>query len=94
MSVSVDQLKRECCRELKQIELLWLPFKYTKYTLAQLQRQLTSSSANITPKKLAQLSPFLDVHGIIREGGRLHLSFFSEGSKHPILLPKKSHLTE
>lgn len=61
---------------------------------AQLQRQLTSSLANITPTNLAQLSPFLDVHGIIRVGGRLHLSLLSEDSKHPILLPKKSHLTE
>jgi len=61
---------------------------------AQLQRQLTSPSAIITSTNLAHLSPFLDVQEVIRVGGRLRFSFLSENSKHPVLLPKASHLTE
>lgn len=61
---------------------------------AQLQKQLMSSSANITPTNLAQFSPFLDIRGVIRVGGRLHHYFLSKDSKHPVILPKTSHLTE
>ncbi|KAL4131322.1 hypothetical protein QTP88_008654 [Uroleucon formosanum] len=61
---------------------------------AQLQKQLKSSSTNITPTNLAQFSPFLDIHGVIRMGGRLHYSLLSEDFKHPVLLRKTSHLTE
>jgi len=60
----------------------------------QLQKQLTSPSANITHTNLAHLSLFLDVNRVIQVYGRLHLYFLNEDSKHPVLLPKKSHLKE
>jgi hypothetical protein len=40
---------------------------------------------------LAKLDPFVDDDGIIRVGGRLHLSSISSNLKHPIILPQKSH---
>ncbi|KAL4083424.1 hypothetical protein QTP88_028740 [Uroleucon formosanum] len=46
----------------------------------------------IQSKALARLCPFLDPDGIIRVGGRMQNSNWSEGRKHPILIPKESHL--
>ncbi|GFT63753.1 integrase catalytic domain-containing protein [Trichonephila clavipes] len=41
--------------------------------------------------KILNLSPFLDDKGIVRVGGRLKHSRLPYSSKHPILLPAKSH---
>lgn len=43
-------------------------------------------------KGLARLSPFLDSLVVIRIGGRLQNSNWSERRRHPILIPKESHL--
>lgn len=43
---------------------------------------------------LKSLNPFVDNQGVLRVGGRLEKSPFNESMKHPILLPKKSTLTD
>ncbi|XP_044167413.1 uncharacterized protein LOC122951466 [Acropora millepora] len=43
---------------------------------------------------LYQLDPFLDANGILRVGGRIRRSSLSYGAKHPIILPRKGHVTE
>ena len=43
---------------------------------------------------LRKLDPFLDENGILRIGGRIKLSSLSYKLKHPIILPKKGHVTE
>ncbi|KAI5738765.1 hypothetical protein M8J77_010917 [Diaphorina citri] len=43
---------------------------------------------------LKNLSPFLDPSGILRVGGRLKNSPLSYDSKHPMLLPAKTHLAK
>ena len=44
---------------------------------------------------LSKLIPFLDQNGLLRVGGRLqHCTTLTFGEKHPILLPRKSHLTK
>lgn len=40
-----------------------------------------------------KLMPFLDPVGLLRVGGRLHNAPIASNFQHPILLPKKSHLT-
>lgn len=47
----------------------------------------------ITPPSLAQLAPYIDDNYIVRVGGRLRFSSTSYDAKHPILLPRSSHLT-
>lgn len=42
---------------------------------------------------ILDLNPFME-DGLIRVGGRLHLSSFLHNKKHPILLPKRHHLTK
>ncbi|XP_037047939.1 uncharacterized protein LOC119082532 [Bradysia coprophila] len=44
--------------------------------------------------KLLPLRPFLDSDGILRVGGRLSNSDLPFESKHPIILPKRHHLTK
>ena len=43
---------------------------------------------------LFRLDPFLDEKGVLRVGGRLQKAAFAYEVKHPIIIPKKSHLTE
>jgi hypothetical protein len=42
---------------------------------------------------LSRLDPFIDDEGLLRVGGRLGRSMSPEEVKHPIILPKKSHVT-
>lgn len=43
---------------------------------------------------LATLAPFLDDSGILRVGGRIHKADIPFNSRHPIILPKISHLSQ
>lgn len=43
-------------------------------------------------KGIARLSPFLDSLGVVRVGGRLQHTNWSERRRHPILIPKEAHL--
>jgi len=58
----------------------------------ELQQELKTKTA-VHPKGLARLCPFLDDKCIIRVGGRLRNSNLRNDRKHPILLPKESHLS-
>lgn len=44
--------------------------------------------------KLKSLNPFLDDHGLVRVGGRLRHASASDNQKHPIILPRRHHITE
>ena len=44
--------------------------------------------------RLSQLDPFLDENGLLRVGGRLGKSVFSDAVKHPIILPSKAIATD
>ena len=50
----------------------------------------------VLPKnnKLAKLDVAIDEFGILRVGGRLQNSTMSFGVKHPIILPRRSHITD
>ena len=41
-----------------------------------------------------QLTPFLDGNGVLRVGGRLQRSELAFESKHPVLLPKRHHISK
>ena len=43
---------------------------------------------------LYRLDPFLDEHYLLRVGGRLNKGSFCKDLKHPVILPRKSHVTE
>ena len=54
------------------------------------------SKGNPIPKtsSLYSLTPFLDEDGLIRLGGRIERSLLPFDSKHPVILPKQSCVTE
>jgi len=58
-----------------------------------LYKSLADPILVVKPNALAQLAPFVDPQNIIRVGGRLKFSTLEEEAKHPILLPKESHLS-
>ncbi len=41
-----------------------------------------------------KLDPFMDKNGVLRVGGRLRNSSLNYETKHPMLLPKKGHITD
>ncbi len=43
--------------------------------------------------RLHKLNPFLDNEGILRVGGRLSQAMLHPHVKHPVLLPKNSHMS-
>ncbi|VEN55472.1 unnamed protein product [Callosobruchus maculatus] len=49
--------------------------------------------AEVCPKAIQKLAPFIDSQGVLRVGGRLRQSSLSYDRKHPILLPRKHRLT-
>ena len=51
----------------------------------------TSNVSRTSP--LARLDPFIDEHDIIRVGGRIRRSSMDANIKHPVVLPKKSHIS-
>ncbi|KAI5717607.1 hypothetical protein M8J77_008525 [Diaphorina citri] len=58
-------------------------------------KQVLTSLKNDSPLKdasLRKLTPFIDDAGLIRVGGRLHNADLPYHRKHPLLLPKVSHL--
>ncbi|KXJ13779.1 hypothetical protein AC249_AIPGENE13314 [Exaiptasia diaphana] len=60
-------------------------------------RSLTKTKKSRLRKKssLYKLDPFIDHQDLIRVGGRLNKADdFDEGFKHPIILPKRSHVTK
>jgi len=56
-----------------------------------LAKQRNSSTKT---SSLYRLDPFLDSHGILRLGGRIKRADVPYDLKHPVILPKKSHITE
>ena len=52
-----------------------------------------NSSGVLTRSNVYRLDPFMDRNGLIRVGGRLRNAKLDYNMKHPVLLPKKVHIT-
>lgn len=44
--------------------------------------------------QLSELSPFIDLNGLLRVGGRLRDANINLDMKHPLIIPKNSHLSD
>ncbi|XP_063969426.1 uncharacterized protein LOC135157513 [Lytechinus pictus] len=98
--VTVDELQRAERLILRSVQAEC--FLEELQTLQKLKttRELTDRQAtrvrNAELKKtscLYRLDPFLDEEGIIRVGGRIDRADVSRDIRHPIILPRKSHIT-
>ena len=67
--------------------------------------KVTNGGSSVSPKKVAsrkskkmlptyQLDPFLDDDGFLKVGGWLKRGDFSVAIKHPVILPRQSHVTD
>ncbi|XP_060855378.1 uncharacterized protein LOC132933060 [Metopolophium dirhodum] len=87
--LSLEPLSRE------ELDNAIIPLVITtqKNSFSNLLQTLQVPDAKVSPRSLAQLSPFVDVCGILRVGGRIRQSNAPVTTHHPILLPKESALT-
>ncbi|XP_071057582.1 uncharacterized protein [Onthophagus taurus] len=95
---AVTKTKTECVSdiltpaEIKRSLLFWVKATqqehfHTEICTLQEGRTVNKSSC------LYRLTPFLDSEGILRITGRLRFALLDWDEKHPMILPKESHLT-
>ena len=73
-----------------------MPFKkfiYNLHSTVEL-RYLQAKKKSWRPALVSQLDLFLDPQGVIRCGGRYANANMTEAAKHPLLIPKNSHLAK
>ena len=84
----IRTVQRECfTREIEILETLKVAVNTDDRKRARQKKNVLKGST------LHRLDPFADEQGILRVGGRLHRSSISFPEKHPILLPKRHHLS-
>lgn len=79
--------------ELEEARIYWVKATQCSYfqsELGILRRGKTLPTTN----PLLKLTPFLDNNGLLRLGGRLQRSLLPTNTKHPLILPKDSPLTQ
>ncbi|GFV45900.1 integrase catalytic domain-containing protein [Trichonephila clavipes] len=68
----------------------WVQGFYFQEEIQSIKKQIS-----LPPKSpLHSLHPFIDEHGLVREGGRLQNSQLRFSSKHPIMLPSQHSISE
>ena len=76
--------------------------KAERYWVRETQRErfskelttLRRGGSVLRSSPLWRLSPFVDSDGILRVGGRLEMSNLPYDAKHPVILPKKDHISK
>ena len=71
-------------------------FKAFKDQLKEPAKGKEDSSTHMTTKlyPVRKLDPYIDEDGVLRVGGRLKNADYADQVKHPIILPKESHVTK
>ena len=98
---NVEELQNAENKILKMVQRVAFPKEIHRLKESNVQGQ-TSGERTVTHENKAmkkasslyQLDPFLDASGVLRVGGRIKRSSLSYGAKHPIILPRKGHITE
>ncbi|XP_050524461.1 uncharacterized protein LOC126896059 [Daktulosphaira vitifoliae] len=79
---------------IEQTRAIHVAVRLTQKTyFSGLLKLLSKPDVIIKPPSIAQVAPFLDADELIRVNGRLRYSSLPMNAKHPLLLPKSSHLT-
>jgi len=74
--------------EIKTLSMLQMNGEFTDRRRAK-QRNFNLKQCS----SLYRLDPYLDANDILRVGGRLRRANMPEVSKHPVILPRRSHIT-
>ena len=99
--VNVEELQNAESEIIKIVQKAAFPEEISSMKKLNVREQ-TSGEKTITyesramkkASSLYQLDPFLDANEILRVGGRIRCSSLSYSTKHPIILPRKGHVTE
>ncbi|XP_025264356.1 uncharacterized protein LOC112637891 [Camponotus floridanus] len=78
--------------EIERARVCWIRRVQSEKFRAEL-KLISQGLALNKSNSLARFSPFLDTEGLLRVGGRLKHSILAYDERHPVLLPKGSHLT-
>ncbi|XP_036142106.1 uncharacterized protein LOC118645340 [Monomorium pharaonis] len=78
--------------ELEEAQQRWIRVVQAVWFSGE-RRALIEGAGVPNRSALARLSPFVDDQGIIRVGGRLKHAILSPDERHPVILPRGSHLT-
>ena len=87
--LSVQELQAAEVAILKQVQ-----HNSFQKELELLQGQASKTSNVGKASALYRLDPFLDEQGLLRVGGRMRNSLVEPALVHPIILPKKSHISQ
>ena len=75
--------------EIKTLSMLQMNGEFTDRRRAK-QRNINLKKCS----SLYRLDPYLDANDILRVGGRLRRANMPKFSKHPVILPRRSHITD
>ncbi|XP_025270835.1 uncharacterized protein LOC112639871 [Camponotus floridanus] len=78
--------------EIERARVCWIRRVQSEKFRAEL-KLISQGLALSKSNSLARFSPFLGTEGLLRVGGRLKHSILAYDERHPVLLPKGSHLT-
>ncbi len=94
--LSVDEVKQAETRVLKHAqndgfseEISFLCQHHNKDS----KPQDSSNVKTLRGSPLKKLAPYVDPHGMLRVGGRLKCSEYPESQNHPLILPKRHHVS-
>ncbi|XP_053398192.1 uncharacterized protein LOC128546018 [Mercenaria mercenaria] len=93
--VDIQRAKLEIVR-LAQRDAFQKEYKLLSSAAAMPQsKDLNQSRSKVLPRQssIFKLDPYVDGKGIIRVGGRLSNSQYALSEKHPVILPRKGHVT-
>ena len=79
--------------EISNAERCWVRETQREHFLEELTT-LRAGGNVLRSSPLWRLSPFVDSDGILRVGGRLEMSNVPYDAKHPVILPKKHHISK
>lgn len=82
-ALTIDELKESTCLVER-----YLQRQYFQNELDNIRKHGSNNKS-----KLKSLNPFIDNEGLLRIGGRLDNSSLTYDEKHPIIIPRKSHIT-
>ena len=88
----LQEAEREILRSLQRDEF-WNEVSLVHRICAQVPQHPTQHRTMKKASSLYKMDPFLDKNGILRVGGCFKHAELSEAVKHPIILPKKGHVT-
>ena len=79
--------------EISNAERYWVR-KTQRERFSEELTTLRAGGSVLRSSPLWRLSPFVDSDGILRVGGRLEMSNLPYDAKHPVILPKKHHISK